>query len=48
LVTARKTGQATKFEDVKEEVREVYCNNLRDGLVAQQRKSAKITITPIK
>jgi parvulin-like peptidyl-prolyl isomerase len=48
LVTARKTGQATKFEDVKEEVREVYCNNLRDGLVAQQRKVAKITITPTK
>jgi len=48
LVTARKTGQATKFEDVKEEVREVYCNNLRDGLVAQQRKIAKITITPTK
>jgi peptidyl-prolyl cis-trans isomerase C len=48
LVTARKTGQATKFEDVKEEVREVYCNDLREGLVAQQRKTAKITITPTK
>jgi peptidyl-prolyl cis-trans isomerase C len=48
LVTARKSGQATKFSDVKEEVREVFCNNLRDNLVAQQRKTAKITITPAK
>ncbi len=48
LVTARRTGQATKFDDVKEEVREVYVNRLREQLVAQLRKSAKITITPAK
>lgn len=48
LVTARKTGQATKFDDVKEVVREAYSNKLRDNLVAQQRKTAKIVITPTK
>jgi peptidyl-prolyl cis-trans isomerase C len=48
LVTARKTGQATKFEDVKEVVREAYSNKLRDSLVAQQRKTAKIVVTPVK
>jgi parvulin-like peptidyl-prolyl isomerase len=48
LVTARRSGQTTKFEDVKEEVREVYVNRLREQLVAQLRKSAKITINPPK
>ena len=48
LVTARKSGQATKFEDVKEVVREAYSNKLRDSLVAQQRKTAKIVVTPVK
>jgi parvulin-like peptidyl-prolyl isomerase len=48
LVTARKTGQATKFDDVKEVVREAYSNKLRDSLVAQQRKTAKIVIAPAK
>jgi len=48
LVTDRKAGQATKFEDVKEEVREVFCNRLREDLVAKLRVTAKITITPVK
>jgi peptidyl-prolyl cis-trans isomerase C len=48
LVTARKTGQVTKFDEVREEVREAYCNRLRESLVAQQRKAAKITITSAK
>jgi parvulin-like peptidyl-prolyl isomerase len=48
LVTGRKPGAATKFEDVKEEVREIYCQRLRDNLVAQLRPAAKIVITPVK
>jgi peptidyl-prolyl cis-trans isomerase C len=42
LVTAKKPGQDVKFDQVKEEVREVYCNRLRDHLVAQLRKAATI------
>jgi peptidyl-prolyl cis-trans isomerase C len=48
LVTGRKSGLNTKFEDVKDEVREAYCNRLRESLVAEQRKAAKIVITPVK
>jgi len=48
LVTARKPGQATKFEDVKEEVREIFCNRLREEMVRKLRESAKIVITPVK
>jgi peptidyl-prolyl cis-trans isomerase C len=48
LVTARKAGQPTKFEDVKEEVREIFCNRLREDVVAKMRQTAKIVITPVK
>jgi hypothetical protein len=48
LCTGRKPGQATKFEDVKEEVREIYCQQLRESLVARLRPPAKIVITPVK
>jgi parvulin-like peptidyl-prolyl isomerase len=48
LVTGRKPGAPTKFEDVKEEVREMFCQQLRDGLVAQLRTKAQIVITPVK
>lgn len=48
LVVARRTGQVTKFEDVKEEVREAYVNRLREDLVSQLRKAAKISITPMQ
>jgi len=48
LVTGRKPGAPTKFEDVKDEVREMFCQQLRDNLVAQLRPKAKIVITPVK
>jgi parvulin-like peptidyl-prolyl isomerase len=48
LVTERKAGQRMKFEDAKEEVREVYCNRLRESLAAQLRPTARISITPAK
>jgi parvulin-like peptidyl-prolyl isomerase len=48
LVTGRKPGAPAKFEDVKEEVREMYCQQLREGLVAQLRTKAQIVISPTK
>jgi parvulin-like peptidyl-prolyl isomerase len=48
LVTGRKPGAVTKFEDVKEEVREIFCQRLRESLVAQVRPTAKIVIAPVK
>jgi peptidyl-prolyl cis-trans isomerase C len=48
LVTGRKPGAPTKFEDVKEEVREMFCQQLRESLVAQLRTKAQITIAPVK
>jgi peptidyl-prolyl cis-trans isomerase C len=46
LVTDRKPGKDVKFEDVKEEVQEVYLERLRENLAARLRPSAKITINP--
>jgi peptidyl-prolyl cis-trans isomerase C len=46
LVTERKAGKETKFEEVKEEVKEVYCERLRQDLCAQLRQRSKIVITP--
>jgi parvulin-like peptidyl-prolyl isomerase len=48
LVTGCKPGAPTKFEDVKEEVREMFCQQLRDGIVAQLRTKAQIVITPVQ
>jgi peptidyl-prolyl cis-trans isomerase C len=48
LVTGRKPGQAVKFEQVKDEVREVYCNKLRERLVAKLRETAKIEYMAVK
>ncbi|HEY1380426.1 MAG TPA: peptidylprolyl isomerase [Gemmataceae bacterium] len=48
LVTGRKPGAPTEFKDVKDEVREVFCQRLRDSLVAQLRPKAQIVITPVK
>jgi parvulin-like peptidyl-prolyl isomerase len=48
LCTGRKAGQAVKFEAVKDEVREVYCNRLREYLISQLRKTARIEIADAK
>jgi parvulin-like peptidyl-prolyl isomerase len=45
MVTARKAGQPVKFEQVKEEVREVYCGKMRESMVAQLRQRATIQVT---
>lgn len=44
LVTDRRPGKETKFEDVKEVVKEVYRDRLRQSLCSQLKPRAKIVI----
>lgn len=44
LCTGKKAGQAVKFEDVKDEVRDIYCGRLREEIAAKLRQTAKIVI----
>jgi hypothetical protein len=44
LVTDRRAGKEIKFEDVKDVVREVYCDKLRESLASQLRARATVTI----
>jgi peptidyl-prolyl cis-trans isomerase C len=46
LVTERRPGKETKFEDVKEEVKGIYGYRLRESLTGQLRPKAKISINP--
>jgi peptidyl-prolyl cis-trans isomerase C len=46
LATERKPGVEPKFEDVQAEVKDVYCERLRDAILAKYRPSAKIVIAP--
>jgi peptidyl-prolyl cis-trans isomerase C len=46
LVTDRRPGKETKYEDVKDEVKGVYCMRLWEDLAAQLRQTAKIVINP--
>jgi len=46
LVVDRRPGKDTKFEEVKEEVKEVYCERLRESLVARLKQTAKIVVDP--
>lgn len=47
LCTERKAGKETKFDEVKEAVREVYADRVvRAGLLSQLRPKAKIEIAP--
>lgn len=48
LCTGKKAGQAVKFDDVKEEVRDIYCGRLREEIAAKLRQSAKIVIHDAK
>jgi peptidyl-prolyl cis-trans isomerase C len=47
LLTDRKAGIEVKFEEAKDQVRELYCERLRDAIIAKYRPSAKITIAPL-
>jgi peptidyl-prolyl cis-trans isomerase C len=46
LVTDRRPGGETKFEDVKEIVKDVYCDKLRDYLTGQLKPRAQIVLVP--
>ncbi|MBY0528205.1 MAG: peptidylprolyl isomerase [Gemmataceae bacterium] len=45
LTTERRPGAEKKFEEVKDDVKDVYAGRLRESLIAQQRQSAKIQMT---
>jgi peptidyl-prolyl cis-trans isomerase C len=46
LVTERKPGKETKFETVKDLVKDVYFDRLREAVASQLRQKANIAITP--
>lgn len=48
LLLDRRPGKDVKFADVKKDVKEVYCDRLRESLVGQLRQRATIAITPVK
>jgi peptidyl-prolyl cis-trans isomerase C len=48
MVTEKRAGKDVKFDDVKEVVKEVYFDRLHDGLAAQLRQKATITIAGAK
>jgi len=48
MVTDRKPGREVKFEDVKEMVKDHYCNGLHDSIVSEARQRSKIVISPVK
>ena len=41
-VTDRTGGQASNFEAIKNEVKEIYAQEIYQAIVAEQRRSAKI------
>jgi parvulin-like peptidyl-prolyl isomerase len=43
-VTDRKNGVPSAFEKIKDEVREHYVMEMRQGLIEQQRRAAKIEV----
>jgi parvulin-like peptidyl-prolyl isomerase len=45
LATDRKAGLETKFEDVKAEVKDVFCAQVRERICAAARPTAKILIS---
>jgi len=44
LVTDRRPGKQVKFEDVKDMVKDVYCDRLREYLLTQLRSKAQIVV----
>jgi parvulin-like peptidyl-prolyl isomerase len=46
LVLEVKPGKEIKFEDVKDMVKDMYCERLRDDILEKLRPTAKILITP--
>ncbi len=48
LCTGKKAGQAVQFDDVKEDVRDIYCGRLREEITAKLRQTAKIVVHDAK
>lgn len=48
MVTSRQPGQPTKYEEVKDAVRETYEVRLREAMASQLRQRSKIEIIPVK
>jgi peptidyl-prolyl cis-trans isomerase C len=46
LVLETKPGKDVKFEDAKDVVKDVFCDRLRDDLLAKLRPAAQIVVTP--
>jgi parvulin-like peptidyl-prolyl isomerase len=46
LAIERRPGKETKFEDVKDVVRDAYCERMSEAYCAQLRAKAKITVNP--
>jgi hypothetical protein len=46
LTTGRKPGKDVKFDNVKESVKFVFGERLRDSLATQLRHNARIVINP--
>ena len=46
LVTDRKEGLPVKYEDIKDDVKDEFCDRLRDQVVAKVKPTAKIEILP--
>jgi parvulin-like peptidyl-prolyl isomerase len=47
LVTDRRPGKETKFDDIKDIVKEVFCERLREAYCAQLKPRARIVINPV-
>ena len=45
LVTDRRPGKEAKFDEVKEVAKDVFCDRLRENMLAQLRSKAQIVIT---
>ncbi|MBI1913366.1 MAG: peptidylprolyl isomerase [Planctomycetes bacterium] len=48
LLLDKKPGKDAQFEQVKGDVKEVYCDRLRESLVTYLRQRGKIVINPVK
>lgn len=46
LVTERKPGKATKFEEIKDLVKDVYYDRLREAVSSQLRTKATVVVNP--
>jgi peptidyl-prolyl cis-trans isomerase C len=46
MVTDRHEGKEPKYDEVKDDVKEVYCERMREAVVAQMRPKAQIVVNP--